>query len=186
MINENTPDEYVVRAVIRGDIDSFRYIVERYQDKIFSIGMRFFGNEDDSRDFLQEVFIKVYQKLKTFRGIAPFRFWLTRIAYNLGSNRVKRERVEREFSEELKKHAITPEKKHINGEVRHVLFEAINRLPEQYRICIDFYFFWGLTYNQICDITGFPVNTIKSNVFRAKRIMRNVLRGTIAEDYNEM
>ncbi len=186
MINESTPDEYIVRAVIRGDIDSFRYIVERYQNKIFSIGMRFFGNEDDSRDFLQEVFINVYQKLKTFRGIAPFRFWLTRIAYNMGSSRVKSRRVEREFSDELKKHAITPEKNHVTSEMRNILFEAINRLPEQYRICIDFYFFWGLTYNQICDITGFPVNTIKSNVYRAKRIMRNALRGTIAEDYNEM
>jgi RNA polymerase sigma-70 factor (ECF subfamily) len=68
--------------------------------------------------------------------------------------------------------------------------EAISRalasLPEKYRICVDFFFFLGLSYGEIGDITGFPVNTIKSHVFRAKQMLRDALRGSAAEEYHEM
>ena len=88
--------------------------------------------------------------------------------------------------EEIKSGYELPEKNHIYGEIKQILAEEINRLPERYRICIDFYFFLGLKYNEISEITGYPVNTIKSDVLRAKNILRQKLKGTIAEEYHEM
>ena len=79
-----------------------------------------------------------------------------------------------------------PDNNHSKNEIRDLITREIEKLPERYRICLDFYFFFGLKYKEISNITGYPVNTIKSDVLRAKNILRQNLKGTIAEDYNEM
>ncbi len=186
MQSENSTDEQVLRDVIRGDAEKFKIIVERYQAYIFSIGMRFFRNEDDSYDFVQDVFLKAFNELGTFKGKAFFRSWLVRIAYNYGINRIKEKRIREEDINERASEESTPEKDHLKYETVVLLRKAIDDLPEKYRICVDLYFFMGFKYNEIESITGYPVNTIKSNVLRAKQILRDKLRGSIAEDYNEM
>ena len=187
MIDEQTPDELIVRRVQNGSFNLFRLIVERYENKIFSIGMRFFYNYDDSRDFTQDVFLKVYDRIHQYREIAPFKFWLVKLAYNHGVNEKKKERGDYELNESLLiSKGPTPDKSHIKNEIRELLNHEIGKLPERYRICLDFYFFFGLKYREISNITGYPVNTIKSDVLRAKNILRQKLRGTIAEENNEV
>lgn len=186
MIFEQSTDEQIVKRVLKGDVDVFKLIVNRYKDYIFSIGMRFFKNEYDSGDFAQEIFLKAFNELSSFKGKAPFRFWLVKIAYNYGINRVKAKKIDDVFFEDAQSAEPGPEKAHIKNETIRVLREAIAGLPEKYRTCMDMYFYLGLSYNKINEITGFPVNTIKSNVLRAKNILRDKLRGSIAEDYHEM
>ena len=186
MDNEHKTDEQIVKQVLFGGIESFRIIVERYQKRIFGIGMRFLSNRDDSYDFTQEVFIRAFESLKSYAGRAPFRFWLTKIAYNHGINRIGAKRTAPEVPEEIPAGDTTPETGHLRGEIPELVTEAITGLPARYRICVDLYFFMGLTYNEISEITGYPVNTIKSNVLRAKTMLRDELKGTIAEDYHEL
>jgi RNA polymerase sigma-70 factor, ECF subfamily len=184
---DNTPDELIIREIKQGKVENFRVIVERYQKKLISIGMRFFRNVEEARDFSQEIFIKAYENLRTYGERAPFRYWLTRIAYNHGINNLKRIREESDISGmAIASQERTPEKEHIRSEIRGILLEAIDELPEEYRLCLDLFFFWGLTYSEIHQVTGLPVNTIKSHVLRAKSVLRDSLRGTVAEDYDEM
>lgn len=187
MINDQTPDELIVRRVQNGSIELFHFIVGRYENKIFSMGMRFFYNHDDSLDFTQEVFLKVYDRIHQYREIAPFKFWLVKLAYNHGINMKKKRSIDHELNESfLLSKGPTPDKSHIRNEIRELITNEIAKLPERYRICLDFYFFFGLKYREISNITGYPVNTIKSDVLRAKNILRQELKGTIAEDYNEV
>jgi len=188
MTDKNLSDEYIVRKVQKGDFELYSLIIERYQDKIFSIGMRFFFNRDDSADFCQEVFLKTFNKINSYREIAPFRFLFVKLAYNHAIN-IKKSRPETPVTtdyDEIDSGIRHPEKIHFYNEIKKVLTDEINMLPERYRICLDFYFYLGLKYNEISEITGFPVNTIKSDVLRAKNILRQRLKGTIAEDYDEM
>jgi len=188
MPEKNFSDEYIVRQVQKGDVELYSLIVDRYKNKIYSIGMRFFYDRDDSDDFTQEVFLKAFRKIESFREIALFKYWLVKLAYNHAINTKKKgisDSIEINC-EEIQSEYELPEKKHIYGEIKRILAEEINRLPERYRICIDFYFFLGLKYNEISEITGYPVNTIKSDVLRAKNILRQKLKGTIAEEYHEM
>ncbi|HOP64439.1 MAG TPA: sigma-70 family RNA polymerase sigma factor [Spirochaetota bacterium] len=188
MNKDNLSDEQAVRKVQKGRSEYFRFIVERYSSRIFSIGMRFFFNSEDSADFTQEVFLKAFDKIESYREIAPFRFWLVKLAYNLGINMKKSlpaEHSPAEFVDAVYT-GESPDETHMNNELREVLLSEINKLPERYRICLDFYFFFGLKYSEISEITGFPVNTIKSDVFRAKNILRDRLRGTLAEECYEM
>jgi len=184
---KNEDDEDIVGKVIRGDADLFGELVDRYQRKIFNIGMMFFRNHDDASDFTQEVFLRAYNSLGSFRGKSRFVFWLTRVAYNHGINAVKGKRTAESLAESaLPWEGATPEETHLKEEVRRALRKAVGELPKNYRVCVDLYFFYGLCYAEISEITGFPLNTIKSHVFRAKQILRDSLQGTIAEEYHEM
>ncbi len=181
-------DEQTVRDILAGSSEDFAVLVSRYQKYIFNIGRRFYHNEDDALDFAQEVFTRVFSRLSTYKGISPFRFWLFRIAYNAGINGAKYSRQDAVLDETMPVDSgePDPEKQHIQGEIKKILMEAVEQLPEKYRICVDFYFFYGLSYSEISSITGFPVNTIKSHVFRAKKSLREKLKGTEAEDYYEV
>jgi RNA polymerase sigma-70 factor (ECF subfamily) len=149
--------------------------------------MRFFKNYEDASDFVQEVFIRAYNNLRTFKGKSPFRHWLTKIAYNFGINQVHGAKQESDIAScVVVARDESPEESHLSREVSVLLTKAISGLPERYRISVDLYFYMGLTYNQIHEITGVPVNTIKSDVLRAKQILRDSLKGTIAEDYDEI
>ncbi len=186
-INEYSTDEQIVKKVIKGEVRLFKHIVDRYENKIFSIGMRLFKNYDDSYDFTQEVFLKTFEKIDMYRNKGQFRFWLTKLAYNHGINKLGSIKKDVSLNNEiLDEKSITPDKLHLKNEIKDILAAEINRLPEKYRICLDFYFFMGLSYREINEITHIPVNTIKSNVFRAKDVLLKRLKGTIAEDYNEM
>lgn len=188
MPEKSLSDEHIVRQVQKGNLELYRLIIERYQDKVFSIGMRFFYDRDDSDDFTQEVFLKAFSKIDSFREISLFKFWLFKLAYNHAIN-MKKGMYDKEIDhnyEELPSDYELPEIKHFYSEIKKLLSDEINKLPERYRICIDFYFFMGLKYNEISEITGYPINTIKSDVLRAKNILRQNLKGTIAEDYHEM
>lgn len=187
MTSDTTPDERIVEAVLAGERDAFRTLVLRYKNKIFSIGYRFFYNTDDANDFCQEIFAKVYEKLATYRFNCPFRYWLGRIAYNHGINRKNKQHSRYETTDQVE--IASGESLDLpveQEELRTLVNGAIEALPQEYRICIDLYYFWGMPHREISAITGIPVNTIKSYVFRAKSLLRDTLRGTIAEEYDEI
>ena len=186
MTDDQNSDEHIIRRVVNGDINIFEHIVKKYQKLVFNIGMRFFKNTDDSNDFVQDVFLKAYKNLNSYKERSPFRFWLGKVAYNLAINSIKAKKIDPEIKEQLQSYDLSPEESHVKNEVSETLLQAIKKLPEPYRVCVDLYFFNGLSYNEINEITGFPVNTIKSNVFRAKQFLRDALRGSIAEEYYEM
>jgi RNA polymerase sigma-70 factor (ECF subfamily) len=71
----------------------------------------------------------------------------------------------------------TPEDAQIKEAIKSAVRQAVSELPEKFRVCIDLFFFYGRSYDEIEIITGFPVNTVKSHVFRAKKLLREKLRG---------
>jgi RNA polymerase sigma-70 factor (ECF subfamily) len=180
-------DEDIIKEVLNGNIESFRYIVQRYENKIFSIGVRFTKNEDDARDFTQNLFLNIFRKLDKYKGSAPFKHWMVKIAYNMAVDSVRSSRETYELNENvfISKYQ-DQENYNFRNEIKKILNEAVSDLPENYKICVDLFFYWGLTYENISEVTGIPVNTIKSNVLRSKKIMHSKLKGTIAEEYNEM
>ncbi|HNU91179.1 MAG TPA: sigma-70 family RNA polymerase sigma factor [Spirochaetota bacterium] len=184
---EALADERIVTLVLRGRTDLFRELVKRHQRRVHYMGMRFFRNDDDARDFAQEVFMKAYTALGSFRGESRFVTWLLRIGFNHAANRRRASHdtagVEEDYPESRYP---GPEALSLRAETAEAVSRALASLPGKYRICVDFFFFMGLSYGEISDITGFPVNTIKSHVFRAKGMLRDALRGSAAEEYHEM
>jgi len=172
-------DQLIASQVASGQKDLFRLIVRRHEKAVYGMGMSFFRNKEDASDFTQEVFLKTYRSLPRFEGRSRFSTWLYKIAYNTAINEVTRRKEYRSLAEEdmekLANCGDTPERAALRNASKEAVQEAVKQLPERFRICVDLFFFYGRSYQEIEAITGFPVNTIKSHVFRAKKMLREKL-----------
>jgi RNA polymerase sigma-70 factor (ECF subfamily) len=174
-------DLYIAGRVAAGERELFRHLVIRHQKAVYGMGRSFFRNHEDIADFVQEVFLKAYRSLARFESRSRFSTWLYTIAYNTAVNGVTRRREYQSLAEnEEVVDRDNPERKLIRDAARDAVLTAVGELPDRYRICVDMYFFYDRSYQEIGAITGFPVNTIKSHVFRAKKLLREKLKG-IAE-----
>jgi RNA polymerase sigma-70 factor (ECF subfamily) len=176
-------DLLVVSQVLAGEKDLFRLLVRRYQRPVHGMGLSFFRNTEDASDFVQEVFLKVYQNLSRFEGRSRFSTWLYKIAYNTAVNGINRRKEYLSLAEDdfaLQASAgETPERQLIRRLAQDAVLASLHGLPERYRVCVDMFFFYDCSYQEIEEITGFPVNTIKSHVFRAKKLLREKLEEEI-------
>ena len=180
-------DEFIASQVTSGQNDLFRLLIRRYNRPVYGMGMSFFRNAEDASDFAQEVFLKVYRSLPRFEARSRFSTWLYKIAYNTAINGINRRkeyqagnRTDFRSLAELDFELIdgdTPERQAIRNAARDAVLASVRELPERYRVCIDLFFFYDCSYREIEVITGFPVNTIKSHVFRAKKLLREKLGG---------
>jgi RNA polymerase sigma-70 factor (ECF subfamily) len=178
---DEADDRFIVSRVAAGEKELFRYLMARHQRAVYGMGRSFFRSDEDTADFVQEVFLKAYRSLSRFEGRSRFSTWLYSIAYNTAVNGVTRRREYHSLVEDGGGvEWDTPERKLVRSASREAVLTAVGELPERYRVCVDMYFFYDRSYQEIEAITGFPVNTIKSHVFRAKKLLRERLKG-IAE-----
>ena len=169
-------DRIIAAQVISGQKELFRLLVKRHEQAVHGMGMSFFRNAEDALDFTQEVFLKTFRNLSRFEGRSRFSTWLYKIAYNTAINNITRKKDYHSIVEEENiPDNDTPERKALRSLARNAVLEAIKELPERFRICVDLFFFYDRSYQEIEAITGYPVNTIKSHVFRAKKILREKL-----------
>ena len=169
-------DEIILEQILAGQKEFFRLLVKRYERAIHGMGMGFFRNAEDASDFTQDVFLKVFRSLAGFQGRSRFSTWLYKIAYNTAINSVKRNKDYRSLSEDdifLDKD--TPERAMLRKASQEAIQEALEDLPPRFRVCVDLFFFYDCSLKEIEAITGYPVNTVKSHVFRAKKQLRKKL-----------
>ena len=178
----NNYDNDLVEKILEGDTEAFRAIVDRHKAKVYYLGLKFFHNAQDAEDFAQDVFLKVFKKLGSFLGDVPFGAWLYRIAFNCAVNkyhydhrRLTDPEEPTEADEYLYEKYSGPEKSLANEEIRKKVNEALEKLPEAYSIVIRMHYFDGLTYTDISEITDIPVNTIKSHILRAKKLIKQLI-----------
>jgi RNA polymerase sigma-70 factor (ECF subfamily) len=111
--------------------------------------------------------------LPHFEGRSRFSTWLYKISYNTAVNSLSRKKEYQSLAEnEFTASNDNPEREMLRSLARSAIMEAIAELPERFRVCVDLFFFFFRSYGEIEAIRGFPVNTIKSHVFRAKKILK--------------
>lgn len=176
-------DNALIKATLSGDSSAFSKLLSFYKTRVHALGMSFFKNEVDTEDFEQEVFIKAYTNLPSFRGDSSFPTWLTSIAYNAAVNAKNRRKEYLPISDEenIEDTSLSPEKNQIRKMTVLAVREAVKDLPEKFAVCVELYFFYDNSHAEISKITGLPVNTIKSHIFRAKKILREKLRSYYEE-----
>lgn len=170
-------DFSLIQSIRAGNTAAFARLMSLYKTRIFYFGKSFFHNDADSEDFVQDVFLKVFMHLDSFKGNSQFSTWLMRIAWTTAVNSVTRRKEYLPLADEtaLFDNDATPEEKQIRKLTGEAVRQAIAELPEKYTVCIELYFFYDIPYQEISEITEFPVNTIKSHIFRAKKILREKL-----------
>ncbi|MGD9628447.1 MAG: RNA polymerase sigma factor [Pyrinomonadaceae bacterium] len=180
----NLNDIDLVERAIAGREDGFEELVRRYQRPITGYVFRMLGDYDSALDVSQEVFIKVYNSLAKYSSEYKFSTWLYRIAHNAAIDHMRRNSIPQQSLEtetpdgtyhlQLESATPSPEKDRERSEWRVEINNVVKCLPAAYRELILLRHSQDLSYDEITEVTGLPLGTVKNRLFRAREMMRQI------------
>ena len=185
-------DNELIEEIKGGGAEALETLVSRYENKVYSLAYRMMGNREDAEDVLQDTFLNVVRSLDGFRSQASFSTWLYRVATNAALTRLrkknKREKGEGEFIEEVYSvrdaaHSQSklvdwsdgPAEKLLNEEAQKIMDEAVNELPEIYRVVFVLRDVEGLPASEVAEVLDLSIPAVKSRLHRARLYLRKRL-----------
>jgi RNA polymerase sigma-70 factor, ECF subfamily len=175
-------DSDLVATAITGQEGSFEELVRRYQRPISAYVYRMVGNYESALDLTQEIFIKVYASLRKYRSEFKFSTWIYKIAHNAAVDHLRRSSTREQslitgsesdqFELPIESRRLSPEQESERKERRIEIESVVRALPANYRELIILRHSQDLTYEEIVEVTGLPLGTVKNRLFRAREMMR--------------
>ncbi len=184
-------DEELAKRAAHGDTEAFGELVERHQRFVFNLCLRALRDHDLAAEMAQEVFVRAWRSIGSFRGESRFTTWIYTIAHHLCMNRVvslqrdKRQLVdEEEAAEDLARLPATsreedPAAAYEAKERKGWLQRQIDLLPDRYRMVITLFYLQEMSYLEIAEVTGLPIGTVKTHLFRAKDMLRRAMENEV-------
>ena len=186
-------DTELISAVLKGDVNSFEPLVRRYQPRVFGTARRYARRESEVEDIVQEVFIKAFQKLASFRADAPFEHWLMRLTTRtcidfLRAHQRNRELNFSELSDEegdwLERVKAGPDDVRDDVDAAKQLVDRVlGQLSPDDRLVITLLEIEDRTVKEIAELTGWSQAWVKVRAFRARAQMRKLLERVTKEKY---
>jgi RNA polymerase sigma-70 factor (ECF subfamily) len=192
---EFNSDAYLVSRALEGDLPAFEKLVARYQNKLIGYSARMLGDQDEAEDVAQEVFIKAYRSLESFRGDSQVSTWIYRIATNLCIDRIRarKRRPQQAYSldepmdkdedkggREIADLSAEPTREVERDELRRRVREVMNEMPEKMRTILIMCDMQGMAYDEIAKVLDCPIGTVKSRLFHARADLGRRLRPYIS------
>lgn len=175
-------DRELVEFAVAGREGSFEELVKRYQRPIAAYVYRMVGDYESALDLTQEIFIKVYNSLRRYRSEFKFSTWIYKIAHNSAVDHLRRSSTREQslvsgtdgdqFELPLESDRLTPEEESERKERRIEIEAVVKTLPTNYRELVILRHSQDLTYEEIVEVTGLPLGTVKNRLFRAREMMR--------------
>lgn len=175
-------DRELVATAVNGVEGSFEELVRRYQRPISAYVYRMVGNYESALDLTQEIFIKVYSSLRRYRAEFKFSTWIYKIAHNSAVDHLRRNSTREQslvmgpegdqFDLPLESGNLSPEQESERKERRVEIESVVRALPGNYRELIILRHSQDLSYEEIVEVTGLPLGTVKNRLFRAREMMR--------------
>jgi len=192
-------DQQLVERVQRGDKHSFDLLVIKYQRRLARLLSQFIRDQTEVEDIAQETFIKAYRALPSFRGDSAFYTWLYRIGINTAKNFLvsqgrkvpttvngfDNEDAENFEGADALREMNTPESELMGKQVAQTVNQSLDSLPEELRTAIILREIEGLGYEEIANIMGCPIGTVRSRIFRAREAVAEKLRPLLGTDKNK-
>lgn len=182
---EKKEDIFYIEKVKRGQTNYFSYIVERYQDIVFSIALKVLRNREDAEEMAQESFIKAFKSLHTFKGTAKFSTWLYRITYNTCISEVRKKKHHFVSTSDIE---IKDETEEINldgipAEHRaECIKNAMKKLPEEEYTLVLLYYFKDQSIEEISKVCNLSESNTKVKLFRARKKLYTILKEMMKEE----
>jgi RNA polymerase sigma-70 factor (ECF subfamily) len=174
---ETTDEKTLVRRCLLGDAPAQRQLFQRYVGAMFHTILRLTANREDAEDLTQETFVKVFERLDSFRGDSTLGAWIKRIAVNHALNFLRQSK--RLYFVALEFHTALPDEPDIDEEswacdIRQV-HEAIKALPDGCRMVFSLHLLEGYRHQDVAEMLGITESTSKTQYMRAKRLIREAV-----------
>jgi RNA polymerase sigma-70 factor (ECF subfamily) len=178
-------DEELVARSRGGDQESFNQLILRWERPIYALAYRVIGREDDARDVCQEAFLRAFRALPGFKGQAKFSSWLYRITLNLCRDWIRRRRRAPvlQMPEGVDPMELAAERGEVESienvaarrELTTAVEQAMALLPEEQRTTIVLKEYHGMTFQEIADLQGCPLSTVKTRLYQGLTVVRRHL-----------
>ncbi|MDF2531937.1 MAG: polymerase, sigma subunit, SigW [Clostridia bacterium] len=178
-------DEDIIRLILKGKSDLYAELIDRYSGKVYSTAYSYTQNQEEARDLVQEILIKAYNSLHSFKAEAKFSTWLYRIAVNscIDWSRKRKSKVimtalgyeDTNIFDSITSDTEGPEEFVLRQEHKEAVRNAVSSLPEIYKTVLILYYFEELQVQEICNILDSPRKTIETRLYRAKKVLKSVL-----------
>ena len=186
--NVQNEDNLLIHKVKNGDEGAFKFLMTKYYPRVYASLFAYTKSREDSEDLTQLTFIKVWQKIDSFRGDSAFFTWIYRIAINTAKNhlvakgrRIQNSDIEPSEAESYaggyeKQNFDTPDQEYQRQEVEKVVHDSIDGLPDDLKQAIILREVDGLSYEEIAEKMDCPIGTVRSRIFRARDAVDNALK----------
>lgn len=171
-------DYELVCKCLSGRQEAFEELVIRYKKLIYSVVYNMIPDKQEVNDVSQEVFIRIYKSLDKYNPEFKFSTWAVRISTNLCLDMLRKKKVDQlpiEEIEGLSREKDTPESRFIARERSTRIKEAVNSLPEKYRLPVILFHQNGLSYEEITEVLKEPMTIVKNRLYRARLMLREIL-----------
>lgn len=187
---ENEDHTLIKRALV-GDEEAYKRLLEKYRGPLYGLLYKMVRNREEAEDLVQEAFIKAFSALANFREEFAFSTWLYKIAINNCIDHLRKKKLatysldrpvvmrEGDVKRDYPDFSSSPELTLIAKEKIRLIEEAINSLPERYRIVIVLRHSEDKPYEEIAQILGIPLGTVKARLFRAREMLKKKLKGKL-------
>ncbi|RKY41391.1 MAG: hypothetical protein DRP81_08485 [Candidatus Omnitrophota bacterium] len=198
MYEKNNDEINLIEKAKAGNKKVFEKLVKKYQQRVFDLCYRTLLNRLDAEDATQETFLRVYKGIEKFKGKSKFYTYLYRIAITVCKDMIKKKgmqpkpfaKIEKEIArvddnDKFSIEEIIRDLKAINGltalekkELKEIIWQCIVKLSPERRLLIDLIYYKGLTYKEVADMLDWPEGTVKSNIHRALKEIKECLKKT--------
>ncbi|HZK43366.1 MAG TPA: sigma-70 family RNA polymerase sigma factor [Syntrophomonadaceae bacterium] len=182
-------EEQLVKKSLQGDTEAFEKLVFQYQKKIYALSYRYMGNEQDAYDMTQDAFLKAFRSLRTFKGDSSFGTWMYRVATNVCLDELRRRKrriitlsldeplatQDGEIEKEIPDPSLTADIIYEKKEFSKYIQDILNQMKPDHKTVIVLRDIEGLTYEEIAEILGCSLGTVKSRLSRARKTLRKKL-----------
>jgi len=181
-------DEALISKVLEGDTESFRQLIKQHERLVAHMVSRIVRNSEDREELCQDVFLKVYDKLKEFNFKSKLSTWIATIAYRHAINHIRKKQIsfnEQSEWEDFKEQFIANEnleEELADKDLEEHVMVYINQLPVHYRSVLTMYHVDGMSYQEIGKITGMPEGTVKNYLFRARNLLKEKIKKYLGKE----
>lgn len=189
MIEQDTD---IIRRIADGDRRAYAELIERHKDRAMTLALRMLKNRADAEEALQDAFMRAFNALGGFENKSSFSTWFYRILFNVCSTMLSKRpkhyvvsyQDEREDGSVAASEPIAeemPDLDYESAEFQSVVREEIERLPERYAAILTLFFVQDMSYEEIIDVTGLPLGTVKNRLFRARTMLQRAVLDRLGE-----
>lgn len=179
----------IIEQVRAGNTRRYALLVDRHKDRALTLACRIVGHREEAEELVQDAFVRAFRSLDQFRGEAKFGTWYYRILYNLCMTRVTRRRGKSEQmsvldENELDRLQVEADEPSIDErleqrELNELIADEINSLPEKFRSVVTLFYIQEMSYEEIVSVLKEPIGTVKTNLFRARNLLKRKILGRV-------
>lgn len=185
-------DTEIIRRIASGDRRAYAELIERHKDRAMTLAMRMMKNRADAEEALQDAFVRAFNALPSFENRSSFTTWFYRIVFNVCSTQLaKRPRQQTVSYQAGTEEGMSEAAEPVSGEMpdldlesaefRSIVHEAIAGMTEQYAAILTLFFVQDLGYDEIAEVTGLPLGTVKNRLFRARALLQRAVLKRMGE-----